>query len=91
MSLLMIEARPDAAAISLAFSCTSGRNSYLAMILREKKNSVVFGFEVHPAWEFISMILGFREQARVVSPAWFRDYMIGIIEAMRNSYQGKPA
>lgn len=59
------------------------------VVLQEKKDSVVFGFEVHPTWEFISIILGFREEARVVSPPWFRDRMKEIIDGMRNNYSGK--
>ncbi|MEI6884194.1 MAG: WYL domain-containing protein [Bacteroidota bacterium] len=56
------------------------------VVIREKKDSVVFGFEVHPTWEFIAMILGFREGATVISPGWFREQMRDIIVAMEKNY-----
>jgi len=57
-------------------------------VLRETNDAVVFGFEVHPTWEFISMILGFREGAKVLSPPWFRQQIKEVIEAMGKQYSG---
>jgi predicted DNA-binding transcriptional regulator YafY len=56
-------------------------------VIRETAGTVVFSFEVHPTYEFISFILGFREDVVVVKPAWLREEVRGIAEKMLKLYE----
>jgi predicted DNA-binding transcriptional regulator YafY len=58
-------------------------------VLKETKDKVVFGFEVHPTYEFISMILGYGYNARVVSPNWLKFKVMDIIEGILDKYNIK--
>jgi predicted DNA-binding transcriptional regulator YafY len=56
-------------------------------VLKETKNKVVFGFELHPTYEFISLLLGYRDKVKVLSPIWLRKGMKELLEQMINKYQ----
>jgi len=56
-------------------------------VLKETKDSVIFTFGVHPTYEFISLLLGYRDKVKVLSPMWLRKGMIGLLEQMINKYQ----
>lgn len=55
-------------------------------VLKETKDNVVFTFELHPTFEFISMLLGYREKAIVISPVWLRKGMKELLEQMIKKY-----
>ena len=85
---------PQSKPPKIQLECTKQEAQYIItkpihesqVILREKKDSIVFGFEVHPTWEFITTILGFREGARIISPLWLKNHMLEIINAMKQNY-----
>jgi predicted DNA-binding transcriptional regulator YafY len=56
-------------------------------VLKETKNKVVIIFEVHPTFEFISLLLSYREKAKVISPLWLRTEMKALLEQMINNYK----
>jgi len=55
-------------------------------VLKETKNKVVFGFELHPTYEFISFILGHKDNVKVLAPEWLKDRVIEIINRMLKQY-----
>jgi len=55
-------------------------------VLKETKEKVVFWFELHPTYEFISFILGSRDNAKVISPVWLKDRMKQILNRMVENY-----
>ena len=55
-------------------------------VLKETKEKVVFGFELHPTYEFISFILGSRDNAKVISPGWLKERMKQILNRMVENY-----
>jgi predicted DNA-binding transcriptional regulator YafY len=56
-------------------------------VLKETKEMVVFTFAVHPTYEFISLLLGYRDKVKVLSPVWLRKGMKELLEQMINKYQ----
>ncbi|MFZ4523846.1 MAG: helix-turn-helix transcriptional regulator [Bacteroidales bacterium] len=56
-------------------------------VLKETKDMVIFTFAVHPTYEFISLLLGYRDKVKVLSPMWLRKGMKELLEQMINKYQ----
>lgn len=56
-------------------------------VLKETKEMVVFSFAVHPTYEFISLLLGYRDKVKVLSPIWLKKGMKELLEQMINKYQ----
>ena len=57
------------------------------LVLKETKEKVVFGFELHPTYEFISFILGHNDNVKVLAPKWLKDKVIEIIIKMLKQYK----
>lgn len=55
-------------------------------VLKETKDKVVFTFNVHPTYEFISLLLGYRENVKIISPKKVVDQIITIIDQIRKTY-----
>lgn len=55
-------------------------------VLKESKEKVVFGFEVHPTYEFISYLLGHKDNVKVIAPKWLKDRVIEIISRTLKQY-----
>jgi predicted DNA-binding transcriptional regulator YafY len=55
-------------------------------ILKETKDKVIFSFEVHPTYEFISLLLGYRDEVRVLSPIWLKESIKDLLMKMMKSY-----
>ena len=55
-------------------------------LLKETKEKVVFGFELHPTYEFISFILGHKDNVKVLAPKWLKNKVIEIIIKMLKQY-----
>jgi predicted DNA-binding transcriptional regulator YafY len=55
-------------------------------VLKETKDKVVFGFEVHPTYEFISVLFGYRDKAKVLTPDWLIKGMKELLERMVKQY-----
>jgi predicted DNA-binding transcriptional regulator YafY len=60
-------------------------------VVRETDETVVFSFEVHPTYEFISFILGYGKDVIVVSPPSLKDELKRVIGKMQDSYTQEPA
>jgi len=56
-------------------------------VMKETKEMVVFTFEVHPTYEFISLLLGYRDKVKVISPVWLRKGMKELLEQMIKKYK----
>jgi predicted DNA-binding transcriptional regulator YafY len=56
-------------------------------IVKETKDKVIFSFEVHPTCEFISMLLGFRDEVKVLAPKGLREKMKEILGSMIEEYK----
>jgi len=56
-------------------------------VLKETKEKVVFTFAVHPTYEFISLLLGYRDKVKVISPVWLRKGMKELLEKMITKYK----
>lgn len=55
-------------------------------VLKETKEKVVFGFEVHPTYEFISMILGYREEVSILAPIWLKKKIKELLKKIMKQY-----
>jgi predicted DNA-binding transcriptional regulator YafY len=55
-------------------------------IIKERKDNVIFSFELHPTYEFISLLLGYRENARVISPKSVIDQILNITDQIQILY-----
>jgi predicted DNA-binding transcriptional regulator YafY len=42
---------------------------------------------VHPTYEFISLLLGYRDKIKVLSPVWLKKSMKELLEQMIDKYQ----
>lgn len=55
-------------------------------VIRETDQVVVFSFEVHPTYEFISFILGYGKDVAVISPESLQKTIKELIKAMAELY-----
>ena len=55
-------------------------------MVKETKDKVVFRFELHPTYEFISFILGHKDNVKVLAPEWLKDKVVEIINRMLKQY-----
>lgn len=55
-------------------------------IVQETDHFVVFSFEVHPTYEFISFILGYGKDVTILSPESLRKQIIALINEMTALY-----
>ncbi len=55
-------------------------------MVKETKDKVVFRFELHPTYEFISFILGHKDNLKVLAPKWLKDRVFDIISRMLKQY-----
>lgn len=51
-------------------------------IVKETKDKVIFSFEVHPTYEFISLIMGYRDEVKILAPGWLKESIKGILVKM---------
>jgi predicted DNA-binding transcriptional regulator YafY len=56
-------------------------------ILKVTKEMVIFGFVVHPTYEFISLLFGYRDKAKVLSPVWLKNGIRELLEQMIKQYE----
>ena len=52
----------------------------------ETEDDVIFSFSIHPTYEFISLLLSFGKDVRVLEPVSLIEKLIDEIEEMRNNY-----
>ena len=55
----------------------------------ETRTGVVISVQLHPTYEFESLILGWRDDVEVLSPKSFRNHIIELINSMKNNYNEK--
>jgi len=55
-------------------------------VIKETRSKVVFRFELHPTYEFISYILAQKDNVKVIAPKWLKDRVIEIINRMLKQY-----
>ncbi len=58
-------------------------------VLRETRETIVFGFEVHPTYEFMAFILGYGKDVRILSPPALRIVIKTLIGEMSELYSRK--
>ena len=56
-------------------------------MVKETKDMMVFSFELHPTYEFISFILGHKDNVKVLAPKWLKDRIIEIVNRMLKQYK----
>ena len=85
---------PQSKPPKIKIECTKQQAQYLLTqpihssqtVQKETKDKVVFTFEVHPTYEFVSVLLGLREKVKVLSPAWVRQGMKELLGQMIKLY-----
>jgi len=85
---------PQSKPPKIKIECTKQQAQYLLTqpihssqaVLKETKDKVIFTFEVHPTYEFVSVLLGLREKVKVLSPAWVRQGMKELLGQMIKLY-----